>query len=282
MLASRTSPSARFLVALVWALPACGGGSAESPQPEIAAEPAPPPRADEQEPVAQPAPAPTPAPPPAPPAGPRVDADAMLARLGGAEMVEPAPGLPALSEDGSHVAFAFVDGDGGRGNPNLAIRFFRTANGRKDGEVSILTADEAEGERTPALEQQIRTRATEAMAKITEGAYHSLRALVSFEGEQTGTVEGAAEGLKLTWNTESGEVVVLDEPGGAQRFRRRLRGARGNGPECRGLLDPVLRGAWVDPPTGVLVLANTFSGSDSCWEPADEITVARLRPAPRR
>ncbi len=271
---------ARIALSLICFAPACGGGSAEAPPPAPAPAPAP---MAEPEPIAQPAPAPapTPAPAPAPPAGPRVDADAMLAKLGGADMVEAAPGFPAISQDGSHVAFAFVDGDGGRGNPNLAIRFFRTANGRKDGEVSILTPDEAEGGRTPALEQQIRTRATEAMAKITEGAYHSLAFLVRFDGEQTGTVEGTAEGLKLTWNTENGDVTVLDEPGGAQRFTKRLRGTRVRGPECPPMLDPLLRGAWADTTAGVLVLEVAFQGSDSCWEPANEITVARLRPAPR-
>ena len=259
---------------------ACGGS--ETPPPQSAPEPAAPEVVAAPEPVAQPTPPapPAPTPPPAP-AGPRVDVDALLAKLGGADMVEPAPGFPALSQDGAHVAFAFVDGDGGRGNPNLAIRFYRVANGRKDGEVSILSPDEAEGGSTPALQQQLRDRAAQATTKLGEGAFHTMASLVRFDGEQTGTVEGTAEGLKLTWDTEHGDVTVLDEPGGAQRLRKRLRGVHVRGPNCPPTLDPLLRAAWVDATAGVVVLDVAFQGSDSCWEPADDILVARLRPAPR-
>jgi hypothetical protein len=94
-------------------------------------------------------------------------------------------GFPAVSRDGKLVVTKYVEDDGGRGNPNLRIRFLDVATSKVVRDVLVLDADEVdamyddEGQATKRaqLERKVAQRMATAQRLIDARGYRSLEHL---------------------------------------------------------------------------------------------------------
>ena len=113
-----------------------------------------------------------------------------------------ATGLPAIAVDGTTVLFAVVDGDGGRGNPNMTV----VLKERKDRELevfTVVTANQSEGqydERGPGERLAERIEAANTRLEELHGRYHFLPM----------TTEGVTAELGARVTIRAGDALVVD------------------------------------------------------------------------
>lgn len=96
-------------------------------------------------------------------------------------------GFPAVSRDGKLVVTKVIDEDGGRGNPNLTIRFLDVATSKIVRDIVVLDADEVDamyddsGKDTKRvqLEQKVAQRMASAQRVIDQRGYRALEHLGS-------------------------------------------------------------------------------------------------------
>lgn len=143
-----------------------------------------------------PTPAPAPAPideavePPPPPRAtmPRLDAQCFIIHSPEEDPPESMPescqwddGFPAVSRDGKLVVAKVMDEDGGRGNPNLTIRFLDVATSKVVRDIVVLDPDEVDASDPPAKRAQLVRRVAQRMALaqrvIDQRGYRSLEPL---------------------------------------------------------------------------------------------------------
>ena len=232
-------------VALAWSL-ACGAPAARSPgaTPRVVTPGA----------VAQP-----------PSAGPQVVWRADQQRL----LVA---GLPAIARDGAVVVLAEVAGDGGRGNPNLAI----VVRDRTDRELErrvILAPAEAEtliGADGPGPALRERIAAGDALLRALHARHH-LAPLAPMEVPPPAPRDERHEPLTATdgrhtvmWSPSrlvimAGAAPLLDAPTPAGWLAT---------PEDRGCTNPAFLGAAaIAPALRAVVVTIAYLGTDTCWEP---------------
>ncbi len=186
--------------------------------------------------------------------------------------------LPAVASDGSVVVIAEHDSDGGRGSPNLQI----VVRDRKDTQTSsfvVLTPDEGqtffdEAGKHPKLDE-----------RIVAGNYwldelHGDRNLVALTpvpvevGEERGDAFRATLGdFVVTWQnsrlriTRAGKSLV-----DRQTPETWLTKASKMCSTCDEMCSnpAFLAGVAVNLDRSIAVLTVSYTGTDSCWEPADQ------------
>lgn len=151
--------------------------------------------------VAPPAPAPAPAPapieeeaePPPPPRATMPRLDAQCFAIHSPEEDPPAKmpescqwddGFPAVSRDGKLVVAKVMVDDGGRGNPNLTIRFLDVATSKVVRDIVVLDPDEVDASDRPAKRAQLQRKVAQRMALaqrvIDQRGYRSLELLGTY------------------------------------------------------------------------------------------------------
>jgi hypothetical protein len=169
-------------------------------------------------------------------------------------------GLPAIARDRSVVVLPVIEGDGGRGYPNLRIELHSDADRTVESRVVLLSNDYEQlvidGKPAPPLAKMI----DETNKRLAE--LHREHDLV--EMKQTD---------KLDAHYEKGVLrLVLD--GRAASYRRNWEAPPG--PATPGLLceNPAyLEHVFYADGIKALVAEIAFKGTDTCWEPGNEMHV---------
>lgn len=195
-----------------------------------------------------------------------------------ASMQLAATGLPAVAADGSRVVHTVIDGDGGRGNPNMVIAV-RDRSDRELDRFVVMTANESEGQfddRGPAapLAENIAAANTRL---ATLHANHDLRPLAKLASEPNPLAndEGnhaQGEGLmvdlgtRLTIRTEGRVVVDLARPASWSMPDKQMC------PSCSEICrHPLYLGAAYAAAAHTLVLVTvSYAGTDLCPEPVGQ------------
>ncbi|MBA3456934.1 MAG: hypothetical protein H0T42_27845 [Deltaproteobacteria bacterium] len=169
-------------------------------------------------------------------------------------------GLPAITADGASVVYAVVDGDGGRGNPNLAL----VIKDRKDRELErfvVVTPNESEGQyddRGPSAALIVKIDAADRwLAKLH--ARSNLRSLST----QGIVVE---LGSRLTIHARGALVVDIATPASWSVPDKKLCTT------CEDLCrHPMFVGAaHADLDRRIVLLTVSYSGTDLCPEPVSQ------------
>ena len=187
-------------------------------------------------------------------------------------------GLPAIAKDGSVVAIAVRDNDGGRGFPNLHLEL----RDRRDAlvrTIDVLAANRYEtdvvaGKALAALV----ARSDAANAELAQ--LHGAHALVMMqalpvENSEDGADQIArADAISLRWRSPTLEIAA-----GATRTTRAgaswLAKPGARCAQCPPCDNPAyLAGAFVAPSVpGVALVQIGYRGTDTCWEPSDQFHV---------
>lgn len=214
-----------------------------------------------------------PEPDPDPSEAPRIELDALLEYEGPA----PTTGMPARA--GDRVALPVVDNDTARGNPNLTVRIVHAHSGDTLWEQVVQTPEEfARAESPQALRESVEPRVRAAQARLDEGGFAPLTAIYVPETPGDGEVEATGAGVVLRWDPETRVLRLRDADDDAVLARHPLAPAEPTeaGEACPDAHAPLLRGAWIDSPDGVLVIRVAFVGNDACWPPSDRWLVFPL------
>jgi len=193
-------------------------------------------------------------------------------------------GLPAVARDGALVVYGKIDGDGGRGNPNLTIV---TAD-RKDAIASqliVLGVDEVDTMFDAAgMTAPMRTRISDANRMLARlHTTHDLvpLAVASVPERQLASEDPPAPSspredvVSVRWTGPQLEIVrgsrrIATPPLPAAKVVER--------PLCATCTDtcsnaPFLGAAWVDEARKVALVRIDYTGTDTCWEPNAELHV---------
>jgi len=187
--------------------------------------------------------------------------------------------LPAIAADGSFVVHTEIDGDGGRGNPNLAI----VVRDRRDHEVErivVVTANEAEGQYdehgpSPALAAKIAAANTRLAELHATTDLRPLTILAS-EANPLASDEGnpaQGEGLLLHLSTRrltvraSGNLVVDVAPPASWSIPDKKLCATCD-EVCR--YPAYLGAAHADLAHTLVLLTVAYAGTDLCPEPVSQ------------
>ncbi|MGN6108609.1 MAG: hypothetical protein ACTHU0_26120, partial [Kofleriaceae bacterium] len=194
------------------------------------------------------------------------------------------PRLPAVSADGELVVLAYQDIDGGRGNPNLRL----VTVDRRDTETGrhvVLAADDADqligpDPRSPELDARI------AEANRWLGELHGRRALVALaplaednapDVAPSERTRAAGGGVTVEWKggqlriTQDGKVVVDRATPPQWLAEDRPIPPEVTGGELEKCSNAAfLGGAAVDVEHEVAVITVSYTGTDLCWEPANQ------------
>lgn len=171
-----------------------------------------------------------------------------------------ATGLPAIAADGRLVVHTVIDGDGGRGNPNLAL-VVRDRNDREIERFVVVTANESEGQfdehgPSPALAAKL------AAANTRLASLHDANDLRPLTSEHLVVDLGA----RLTVRARGTVVVDVATP------------AKWSSPDkpmcstCReACAHPMfLGGAHANIAHTIVLVTVSYTGTDLCPEPVSE------------
>ena len=192
-----------------------------------------------------------------------------------------APQLPAVARTGELAIVAAVDGDGGRGFPNLRLEV-RDRGDRLVEKLVVMESNDFEQlvpdgtNASPALQARI------AAANRRLADLHAEHDLVPMHEHHVGDsfgretpVEGA--GLVVTFGDDN--VLRVRTRGGGTTL------ATANGaswlapsgkrcPQCPPCENPAwLRAFYKAERVNLVVVRITYSGTDTCWEPGDQLHV---------
>ena len=185
-------------------------------------------------------------------------------------------GLPAVTRDGTRVVFARHDSDGGRGNPNLRI----VEVGRTDAIVEaiiVLRVDEVDDLFTsdghhPKLDARM-SAANTWLAKLHHEA--DLVALSHLPGLPA-PADGTSRDLRVDWQHDHLRLLrgatVVHERETPATWRAEDHAMCGGCAEiCH---NPASVGeAYVDDVRRIALLVIRYEGTDTCWEPPDQLHV---------
>lgn len=195
-----------------------------------------------------------------------------------ANMQLAATGLPAIAADGSVVVYAVVDGDGGRGNPNMTL-VVQDRNDRERERIIVVTANQSEAQfddrgPSPQMVKWIAT-ANERLSALHET--HDVRPITKLASEANplATDEGnhaQGEGLlvdvgaRLTIRT--GTTTVVDRPRPASWLVPDRKMCASCSEVCR---HPMFLGAaHGDLDHQLVLLTISYAGTDLCPEPTSQ------------
>lgn len=170
--------------------------------------------------------------------------------------------LPALTTDRRNLVVATVDGDGGRGNPNLRIDLLRSADGASVRALPVATADEWDAWDEAARAAHVKPRLDAVNALLAQGVT-SLERVPSAAGEQAnqqlhgGGYDFAARDGKLVVARAGQTVATLPLPAMEKP-----------GKGCRGVNGPYVDGLWLEAgaTSPVLAVRVAYHGNDTCGE----------------
>lgn len=191
-------------------------------------------------------------------------------------------GLPAVARGGELVVVPITGGDAGRGYPNLRLEVHDRSD-RTVQAIDVLTSNEFEqlapaGVATPALDKRIADANTE-LARLH--GIHDLVAMHPLELQKP--ADGAAQhlaigdGLDVDWDTDHLHVLPhdTDHPLTVLDGRAWLVKDHQACPKCPPCENPAfLDAAYHATGVNVLVVQIGYRGTDTCWEPADQMHVA--------
>ncbi len=177
-----------------------------------------------------------------------------------ASMQLTATGLPAIASDGTAVLYAVVDGDGGRGNPNMLI-VLRDRSDRDLERFSVVTANQSEGQfddRGPASPLVEKIEA--ANTRLAELHARSLFVPMSME-------EVAVElGARMTIHAGGALVVDMVTPAGWAVPDKRM--CRSCAEVCHHPLS--LGAAHANLAHRLALITVAYAGTDLCPEPVSQ------------
>jgi hypothetical protein len=189
--------------------------------------------------------------------------------------------FPVVASDGSVVVLALIDSDGGRGNPNLRLE----VRDRRDALVErhvVMTAAEAEQFLDDAgTRPQLDARIADANRWLAN--LHLTRNLIALPRLATDEADGRGSatratgaGVTVTW-----DASILRITRGRSRLVERKTPPTwliDDKPMCTGCVEicsnpAFLAGAAVDAARSIAVIGVGYTGTDTCWEPADQAHV---------
>jgi hypothetical protein len=203
-------------------------------------------------------------------ARPAIDVERLLAG-------EPSTtGLPARSDD--QVAVAVVSGDGGRGNPNLALEILRVPDGAVVDRIVVLTADEVDASSPAVLRPVVEERARRVEELLASGEFAPLELLGEAPAAAAPETVARLVGADLWLGFARGHLVAR-RAGGPTLFDGEIPAppspaVSGEEVECSG--PPALTGAWVDAGRALLVARLVDLLPELCGEPDDWFFLAPL------
>ncbi len=182
-------------------------------------------------------------------------------------------GLPAVSNEGQTVVFWTSINDGGRGYPNLTLES-RTRADAADQTLKVLSVDEYEAmvpetKPAPALEQRI-AAGNQWLADLHRKLdLRPMRELVVDSTDRWTQHAAKLDDVTLDWQKDH-----LTIRRGAATLLSRDTPASWNAPSkdsCQNASK--LGAAWIDVDRRVALVDVTYNGTDSCWEPSDQLHV---------
>jgi hypothetical protein len=184
-------------------------------------------------------------------------------------------GLPAVARGGELAVVALIDGDGGRGNPNLKLEV-RDRSDKVIQTIAVMTPDEADALTTPERdakpELQRRIEAANRELAQLHGVHdliemHRLDVQKAPAGTPFGEHLAIGDGLDIDFLGDHLHVFVhngnrpfvnLD----TVRWRHAV-----SSPACAGVNVPYLGSVSHVNRINLLVVEVRFVGNDTCWEP---------------
>lgn len=191
------------------------------------------------------------------------------------------PGLPAIARDGDLVVLPIVEGDGGRGYPNLRLEL-RDRHDRTTGTLEILIANDYEhlvpdGQHAgPELERRL-ADANHRLAQLhTEHDLVPMQPL-AFTPEPFGPPKPIEDGgLVIAFGADH-QLRVRDARGPVRASVDGTGWLAPSGPrcaQCPPCENPAyLAGAYRAPGIDAVVVRIAYTGTDTCWEPGDQLHV---------
>lgn len=188
-----------------------------------------------------------------------------------------ANGIPAVTSDGAQVVLAFIDNDGGRGNPNLRL----VVRGRTDRDVEtkvVMSVDEAE----TLFDASGKTAELDARITATNNwlrAFHARAGLVALLPLETVRAEDApldeqrvawSDELEVRWKASQLTITQAGKPLHARRTPEDW--LVKDQPLCATCTETCsnpahLAGAAIDVARRIAVVSIGYTGNDTCWEP---------------
>lgn len=191
------------------------------------------------------------------------------------------PLLPAVASDGSLVVFAQRDNDGGRGHPNLKL-IVRDRRDATTKTLVVLDVEEVdkifspEDGKHPELDKRIASTnawLAELHQKMNLVALTKLEPQ-SADSDGVGETHRATSGdLAVDWRTNRLAITRAQKPLVERTTPTTWLAAKHEKP-CPGC-DPCenpafLAGAAVDAARTIAVITVSYTGTDTCWEPAEQ------------
>ena len=191
------------------------------------------------------------------------------------------PGLPAIARAGDLVVLPIIAGDAGRGSPNLRVEV-RDRRDKLAEAIEVMAADDYE-ELVPdgihaghVLERRIADANRRLAALHAEHDLTAMRA-IPFTPEPFGPpkpVQGA--GLAISFDADH-QLRVRSDAGALLATVDGTGWLAPSGPrcaQCPPCENPAyLAGAYRVPGIDVLVVRIAYTGTDTCWEPGDQLHV---------
>jgi hypothetical protein len=190
-------------------------------------------------------------------------------------------GLPAVAKAGELVVVPISGGDAGRGYPNLRIEVHDRSD-KTVQTIDVLTSNEFEslapgGAASPPLQKRI-AEANATLARLH--GVHDLAPMHTLEIQDPG--DGGTkhlamgDGLDVDWDTDhlhvlhhntDNAVTVLDGKPWLVKDHKPC-------PSCAPCENPAfLDGVYHATGINVLVVQIGYRGTDTCWEPADQMHI---------
>ncbi|HEY1557377.1 MAG TPA: hypothetical protein VGF94_21225 [Kofleriaceae bacterium] len=187
--------------------------------------------------------------------------------------------LPAVAKGGELAVLPVVESDGGRGLPNLRLELRDRAD-HAVRTISVATSDEMEklapgGAASPELDKRI------ADANRELALQHGMHELVEMHAMEVQPPAGGADkhlaigdGFDVDWNHDhlhlfphnvDRDILAIDGKGWLAKPRTAA------GQPCEN--PAYLAGAYHAPEINVIVVEIGYKGSDTCWEPGDQLHV---------
>lgn len=178
--------------------------------------------------------------------------------------------LPAVARTGDVAVMPLQDNDAGRGNLNLRLEVRDRADRVVD-KIEVMTVDEYE-QFVPDGEQPtlpLNNRIADANRKLADlHSQHDLVAMRGFETEADGLVVTFDAAHELHVRPRSGaDLATVDGTGWLAKPGQRCA-------QCPPCDNPArLSGFYKAPGINVVVVRIAYSGTDTCWEPPDQLHV---------
>lgn len=182
-------------------------------------------------------------------------------------------GLPAISRDRSVAVLPLVDGDGGRGYPNLRIEL-RSESDKTFETDPVLISNDYE-------QLVVDGKPTDALAKRIDAVNHRLRELTAqhdlvplerteisdheFVIHETWEVTYAKSILKIVF--DAGHSLTFEHPEWRAQQGARVPGA----PPCEN--PESLSAVYWTHSINAIVAEISYQGTDTCWEPGNQLHV---------